>query len=205
MKPFYAIDVSLWSYKGGAIPVEKWEEVKAAGYEMAIVGLWTGAYINESAVGSLENARAAGLRIAAYYIHHDGNTPEFHLQKAKEAAGYLFNELEFLAIDIEVKPVTLETILRAVELVKEENLIPVIYTAGWFWNQYMYGVTELSDTPLWTADYDGDEDINKIHKYGGWEYCFGKQYIGDSKDLFSEMQVDASIFRGSPNDSPTEG
>jgi len=68
---------------------------------------------------------------------------------------------------------------------------PGIYTAGWWWRDFMDNTTEFSDVPLWAADYNGTTDIDDVRMFGGWTKASGKQW---AEKLPSGAGLDQNVF-----------
>lgn len=56
-----------------------------------------------------------------------------------------------------------------------------IYTGKWVWDQRGYPPA-WSRLPLWTADYNGDPDLDHVTLYGGWTFASGKQFTSTPID-----------------------
>lgn len=54
-----------------------------------------------------------------------------------------------------------------------------IYTAAWWWNDYMKGSTAFSFMPLWFAHWDWQETLDLAIPFGGWTRGVMKQTQGD--------------------------
>ena len=58
-----------------------------------------------------------------------------------------------------------------------------IYSAAWYWNNYLAGIDEFADRPLWVVDWDGVAGENIWNQFGGWESYAIKQYQGTTTYL----------------------
>jgi hypothetical protein len=58
---------------------------------------------------------------------------------------------------------------------------PGVYSGGWYFAQYLPGVTAWADRDLWDSDYDGVPDVDHgFRPYGGWTARAIKQHVGTS-------------------------
>ena len=56
-----------------------------------------------------------------------------------------------------------------------------LYASAYMWNTIMGGsdrCQHFGDLPLWYAHYDGVENFNDFHAFGGWDQPYAKQYKG---------------------------
>lgn len=56
-----------------------------------------------------------------------------------------------------------------------------IYTGKWVWDQQGYP-SAWRHLPLWTADYNGDADLDHVTLYGGWTFASSKQWTSTPVD-----------------------
>ncbi|MDD1678718.1 MAG: hypothetical protein LUO93_05990 [Methanomicrobiales archaeon] len=183
------VDVSVYS---GEIPVGKFDQIRDAGYDVVVVGLWHGASVNPYANRQAHAAFEAGLHVAAYVF--------LATWSGKNGANQVYSGLEpldpdvrdslnFVAIDCEADS-DAEMINGAIGMVNVFKLRPVIYTAKWWWEGK--GL-DFSQFPLWDAYYDEDSDVDfPSHLYGGWTKVIGEQWQGTT-DLFG-INVDLNWF-----------
>jgi hypothetical protein len=71
--------------------------------------------------------------------------------------------------------------------------LPGIYTGRWWWTVYVNDTTEFMDRALWTSEYDGIPDPNRVTLYGGWRECRIKQHIGTST-LAGQGGIDQNVL-----------
>ena len=74
-----------------------------------------------------------------------------------------------------------------------------IYTAAWFWGDWLG--TEFSYLPLWAAQYDGIPYPGVFNPFGGWSQCEIKQYRGTTQLVIPNVDLNQS--RGAP-EAPRE-
>jgi hypothetical protein len=162
--------------------------------ELLVCNLWTGRERIAGTEDALRTAREAGLLTAGYVVVHDGRTAEEHWAQAVVAAGAELPYLRFVAVDVEVEPVSVPTIRAACDLVAGAGLRPCIYTGRWFWRDRLGDPHDLADVPLWAAEY-GRPPWQVRLDYGGWspDSLVGHQHAGTH--AMGGLQVDANAFR----------
>ena len=162
---------------------------KAAGWDLLVVNLWTGASSPSPARANLANARQAGMLTAGYTVVNNlsGNTA---INKAATAAGPEWAHLAFVSVDVEVAT-TAAIVREAVNGLRAQGKLVCIYTGGWFWNSFTLAGQDFGDVPCWLADYDGNPalDTAPLTKLGP---VIGKQYR-NSHNL-GGVTVDANTF-----------
>jgi len=166
-------------------------EAQDVGYEALIVNLHTGKLTNLGAVESLRKARLRGMETAAYFALSSQNGA-WHVGEALKAAGSEWENLRFVAIDVELTWVTPQQVRDAVREVTRLGARPIIYTANWFWKQHFGNSTEFRNLPLWDADYDNVERFDPFPTYGGWTERVGKQYTNEARDV--KFIADGNVF-----------
>ena len=67
-----------------------------------------------------------------------------------------------------------------------------LYSAYWYWTQYMGNTTDFNFMPLWFADFDGIPDLNIHPAFGGWSNAHMKQYKGDQ--YFAGIWCDVNYY-----------
>lgn len=191
METLQAIDISKYQGKPSR---SWWRELKADGWELAIVGSWHGLSANEHVAINLANARAAGLKIATY-VALNNRPGDAAVRMAKSLiGGVLWDSLSFVAIDCEVDGITNSIIEDAIQEVGKLKQRPIIYTAHWWWVGHYGDEQGFSHIPLWNAFYDQDPDIDFSRRpYGGWSDVVGEQYTGTTQLL--GIGVDKNTFR----------
>lgn len=182
-----AIDASF-----SLIPESAFHHFKVEGYDLFIQGLWTALVVPGNPLGNLRAAKAAGLKIAAYIAINGSRPGNEHVDKGRDAAGDLWEDLEFVAVDVEVVGIQLKHIQQAIARVQSLNQRPVIYTGRWFWIDRLGNPQTFARYPLWTADYDG-KPVIEPPGYGGWVKAVGKQYQGSMR--LHGVTVDLNVFR----------
>lgn len=188
----FGVDVSVYS---GEISPEKWKAIKAAGYELAVVGVWHGASTNGYAAQQLESARAAEMCLAAYVALAPGRSGAQQVDEGnKVVPGHLRGSLNFVAIDAELGGLTVAMIGDAIGRARELGYRPVIYTGRWWWVDHFGDPSDFADIPLWAAHYDSDPSVDTVPLYGGWgrDKLMGKQYKGST--LLHGVNVDLNWF-----------
>jgi hypothetical protein len=164
-----AVDVSVYS---GEITADKWREIKALGYEVAVIGLFHGQTANRFANQQGFAAREAGM-ISAGYIYlapWTGKNGEEQVLTGLQTLGAgLAKDLNFVAIDCECDGISKEMIWDAVATVRSEGLRAAIYTARWWWKDHFGDPHDFAGVPLWSAYYDNDPDLDfPKMPYGNW-------------------------------------
>jgi len=83
-----------------------------------------------------------------------------------------------------------------------------LYTAEWYWEQYMNNTSEFNFMPLWYAWYPKDElprlQIPTERQFGGWTIAKTHQYIGNT--YFAGIWCDVNYYEGGvviPPEEPT--
>lgn len=163
------------------------------GWKLLIVNLWTGRTVPDGAQRALQLWREAGGLTAAYIVVHDGVTAAMCVARAKAAAGDEWKRLAFVAVDVELEPITRETIETACALIEQDQLRPAIYTSRWFWQTRLNDSPDLANAgrPLWDADYSHPPSLDSPN-YGGWTARVGCQYRGNKS--IDGVTVDLNIF-----------
>lgn len=169
----------------------EWAEARLAeGYELLIQDLWTGNRLVKVAEENLRTWREAGGRVAAYFCIHDATDIDTHFSRAREGAGGEWGNLAFLAIDVEIEPVSVASVLYAADLVLEAGLRPVVYTGYWFWAGKMGNPTGCEHLPLWDASYGTEPALEMTYRYGGWEVRAIHQFRGTTNIDGVEVDLD---------------
>lgn len=176
----------------------EWAQARLAeGYELLIQDLWTGNAVVGGAEASLRIWREAGGRIAAYFCIHDATDIDTHFAKARYAAGLEWEYLEFLAIDVEIEPCSVASVLYAADLVLEAGLKPVVYTGYWFWAEKMGNPSGCEHLPLWDASHGIDPSLEMSYRYGNWSQRAIHQFQGttnlDGVDVDLNLVDDALL------------
>jgi hypothetical protein len=164
---------------------------RAEGYELFVGDLWTGNRPVPGIEQAMRTWREAGGKIAGYFCAHDATPLETHFQAAKKSAGAEWNNLRFVAVDVEIDPASEQGVLAACQRVVDEGKRVVLYTARWFWVGRMGDPQSCATYPLWDAHY-GVHPTLEAPGYGGWSGKVGHQYQ-DTTDL-EGVDVDINVF-----------
>ncbi|MGE3911802.1 MAG: GH25 family lysozyme, partial [Chloroflexota bacterium] len=68
-----------------------------------------------------------------------------------------------------------------------------IYTAGWWWREFMDNTRDFAEVPLWLAQYDGIPQVDVVSLFGGWLRASGKQWAVKLPD---GGELDRNVFLG---------
>jgi hypothetical protein len=174
--------------------------------------LWTG---NRTPGGpqlvqrALRTWRECGGVTAGYFVVHDWPNPDSeepkalrHFEAARLAAGGAngpggeWDHLRWVAVDVEIEPVTASTILEAAGYITNDGLRPVVYSGAWFWPEvggragHLHAVSQL---PAWVSDTTGNiPDLAAWRRFAGWTEAVGKQYA--TGVLLDGVEVDLNVF-----------
>lgn len=164
-----------------------WEQVKAAGYEFAILRIGYRGYGEEGTLNAdenfeqnLENARKAGIDIGVYFFSQAINEEE-----AKEEADYVLEHLKGQELQMPVvydPEHILEDEARTDDVTGEqftsnaETFCKIIEKAGYdamiysnmLWEAYELDLKKLSDYPIWYADYEALPQTP--YRFSMWQY-----------------------------------
>ena len=188
-----ALDVSLYS---GDIQTYQWEQAKARGYDLAIVGAWHGAEANTYAQSTLGSAMSGGILVASYCALNDMDG-RYAVMQALAACGEHTRYLKFMSLDVELKGVSSKILMDAINAVNDADVRPCIYTSRSKWSELMSNSTIASsgNIALWDANYNDGPTLKLAKPYGGWSasQVVGKQYQGSNTRL--GFNADLSVFR----------
>ena len=185
-----AIDISNWS---GEVTEAQFKAARLAGCSRVIVALNN----LPLAQRQLRNAVAAGLETQVYIYYYFAQNVADRTRSCLAAIEGL--PVKRVWIDCEDEKHSLEARYLANRIRVTRDLIrtlgyePGIYTAAWWWNKYMAGITEFADLPLWDALWDKDADIDAV-KYGGWVTPEMSQHTNDTH--FAGIWCDINSYRG---------
>lgn len=146
--------------------------------------LWTAIEQPPARVESLRTAKNAGLDIAGYISLNNSGSGANHVMSGKAGVpDDLWDAMEFVAVDVELRGITEQQILRAVEAVESLGQKVVIYTSWNAWNNLVApgNPTSLKHIPLWNALWDRNPDFDfPTLRYGGWvdSMVFMEQWSG---------------------------
>lgn len=183
-----------------------WQEVKAAGFEFAIIRL---GYRGYGTTGSLnvdvefernvKNAKAAGLDVGVYFFAQAINEEE-----AKEEARFVIDNLNGINLDLPVvydpesilddvartdnvtgEQFTKNTIAFCEEI-KNAGYDPMVYS-NMLWEAYKLDLEQLSDYRIWYADYEPHPQTPYDFEF--WQYTNEAQVNGISGNSDLNIQL----------------
>lgn len=178
------VDVS--AYQGNI----DWQKVKQSGITFAIVrlgyrGYESGKLVKDDyAVKNLEGARAAGLKVGAYFF-----SQALSIKEADEEIAFMMDVLDGflpdmpLVLDWEIPTSDARTAkmdartltdiqLHYCKVIREKGYEPMIYI-NWHQSENLYYLSELEDYPFWLALYQ--DRMTYPWKVEMWQYtCTGK-------------------------------
>ena len=192
MTTIHGLDISKYA---GPVGLAEWQRAYKEGQRVAVVGSWHGVDANHFAFQNLDHARLAGFLTATYIVLNALDGAEA-VKRAAAACGSEWEQLKFVALDIEVDGVTWGIIADAKAAIG--RVLPkakvCIYTGSWFWRGHLNNPTWGIDLslPLWDSRYDGQPDLAFPDPYGCWTELIGRQYQGTNKAL--GFSTDLSVF-----------
>ena len=164
-----------------------WEQVKAAGYEFAILRIGYRGYGEEGTLNAdekfeqnLKNARKAGMDAGVYFFSQAVNEEE-----AKEEADFVLEHLKgqelqmpvvydpehILEDEARTDGVTGEQFTQNAKVfckaIEEAGYDAMIYS-NMLWEAYELDLEKLSDYPVWYADYE--EFPQTPYRFSMWQY-----------------------------------
>ena len=164
-----------------------WEQVKAAGYEFAILRIGYRGYGEEGTLNAdekfeqnLENARKSGMDVGVYFFSQAVNEEE-----AKEEADFVLEHLKgqelqmpvvydpehILEDEARTDGVTGEQFTQNAKVfckaIEEAGYDAMIYS-NMLWEAYELDLEKLSDYPVWYADYE--ELPQTPYRFSMWQY-----------------------------------
>ncbi len=179
--PTRAVDASF-----DQLTVNEANCLKRASWPVYIQCLWTAAEQPGVRVVSLRTAMNAGLLVAGYISLNANSSGSWHVAQGR--AGIpddIWDALDFVAIDVELRGITISNIREAVIDVEALGKKAVIYTSWNAWNNYVIpsNSSALSErgVPLWNALWDKNPDFDfPTLRYGGWgdDQVFMEQWSG---------------------------
>ena len=157
---------------------EHLEALKVRGVELFIQCLWTGAEQPDPRISNLRCALNVGLPVAGYGSFLESATSNDHGRRHMEwvrsgVPDDIWRALKFVAVDIELPSIGISAIAGAVNWLREDGKLPIIYTSYNAWVNLVKPsnspVLSNMGVPLWNAYWDQDPDIDfpKL-RYGGW-------------------------------------
>ena len=164
-----------------------WEQVKAAGYEFAILRIGYRGYGEEGTLNAdekfeqnMENARKAGIDVGVYFFSQAVNEEE-----AKEEADFVLEHLKgqelqmpvvydpehILEDEARTYGVTGEQFTQNAKVfckeIEEAGYDAMIYS-NMLWEAYELDLEKLLDYPVWYADYE--ELPQTPYRFSMWQY-----------------------------------
>ena len=179
----------------GAVSRASHRQMRAAGIEVAIVGLWHGIDANRFALNSLANAKAEGLGIGGYVVVNT-RPGRGAVRAGKQVAGVHWDDMLTVAVDVEIRGVTEAILADAIDEVRVLGRKPSLYTGNWFWDIWR---TELGRYPrgaenigAWIAVYNGIKTLASAGTRPGYGPIVGHQYTGSTRAFGTT--VDFNVF-----------
>ena len=167
--PDYCQGIDVSRYQG----VIDWEQVAASGVKFAAIRATVGDYYTDPTfAANWAGAKAAGLLVTAYHVVKPGCDINGQMDLLNEATGGLQFDLPPV-LDVELHDDSLPTMVGftvrgCVDLLMERYPVrPIIYTARWFWNDYVRPLDLASDCPLWVASYS--DTATEPYMPTGWD------------------------------------
>ena len=184
-------DYSKWQ---GEVSLGSHSNMKAAGVEAVIPGLWHGLDANPYALNSLANAQRAGLLIGGYIVvvARDGREV---VRLGKQAAGEHWKDMFGVAIDIEIRGITEANFANAFDEVRVHKQRPLLYTGNWFWDIWRMELghyPDVGEPDSWVAVYNGIKTLEAAGTRPGYGPVIGHQYTGSTAAFGTT--VDFSVF-----------
>ncbi|KKN84441.1 hypothetical protein LCGC14_0289030 [marine sediment metagenome] len=179
--PTRAVDASF-----DQLTLEEAQCLKSARWPVYVQCLWTATEQPGPRVLSLRTAQEAGLSIAGYISLNDVYGGAYHIDSGRAGVpNDLWDALDFVAVDVELRGIAIPNILQAIDWVEELGKRAVLYTSYNAWRNYVIpgNSSAVSDrgTPLWNAIWDKHPDFDyPTLRYGGWQddQVFMEQWSG---------------------------
>jgi len=190
------IDVSRWQ---GEI---NWNAVAAAGYRFAVVRATIGNYYTDPRFYENWNgARGAGVLVSAYHVVAPDRPADSQIDRFFDVLGARKSDLP-LVLDIElshdISPADITVCIKdcAHKVEQRDGRKPIIYTAGWFWNNQVLESPEWSAYDLWVANYG----VSAPSLPTGWSEWKIWQYSDKGQVPGIAAATDLNWFAGSHDD-----
>ena len=183
-----------------------WEQVKAAGYEFAILRIGYRGYGEEGTLNAdekfeqnMENARKAGIDVGVYFFSQAVNEEE-----AKEEADFVLEHLKgqelqmpvvydpehILEDEARTDGVTGEQFTQNAKVfckeIEEAGYDAMIYS-NMLWEAYELDLEKLLDYPVWYADYE--ELPQTPYKFTMWQYSSTGSVAGIEGNVDLNIQL----------------
>ena len=192
------VDFSVWQGRVSRMVLGRMKDDNVRG---VCVGSWHGLSANPYVEDILLDARDLGLGTATYAVVNarDGKQT---IGLARDACGAAWPHLSFVAIDVEIRGVTLQIIRDARKHIEVLGQTPWLYSARWFlswWAQELGSSPNagfMEGLPLWYALYNGRADLDSdpdLGLWGPWRGpVAGHQYTGSTSAYGTT--VDFNVF-----------
>jgi len=167
------------------------------GYDIFVQDVWTGIGSPLPSYWNLYDSLEAKNISAAYNVINGARPGDEQIDEGHRVIGDLWNEMNFIAVDVEVNGITVEIVRQALDHVRTLGQRAILYSGGWFWadpNRWADGAndpTDFRDEKLWTSDYTKTPTL-LAPGYGGWETAVGHQHKGTT--FRHGVEVDLNVF-----------
>ena len=158
------VDLSAWQ------ETVNWNGLKEAGYEVAIIKLGEGFTLTDTFVEQINAAVANGFKVGVYYYSH-----AFSKEQARQEANWVSEQINCYLpscpeagiwfdfedpsiLDNAIDDLT-EICIAFVEQVKANGLDYVGVYTSYSWFTYHLDMNALGNIPLWTAQYNYQDDL----------------------------------------------
>lgn len=146
---------------------------RTQGISLFIQGLWTAAEAPPFARHNILTAQRTGLDIAAYISINGTQNGAWHVDRGRHVLGNEWNDLLFVAIDVELPGIAVNRIWEAINRTRELGQTPIIYTSYNAWHSLVWprNPSDFSRAgiPLWNAYWDESNDVDFAYlPYGSW-------------------------------------
>lgn len=133
----------------------------------------------------VDTLRGAGYPVGAYWWLYRDVPVQQQVKDAMDFMNFIDLNPKFTYPDFETYQNTIPTLVQIKEACQrqEDSGRPAgVYTSEYMWSLIGSPVDPyLSSLPLWTANYNWQQDLN-VPMYGGWTACVGHQYLGGVQD-----------------------
>ena len=147
------MDVSRWQ---GQVA---WQKARAADFHYVFIRATIGDdYVDPRFYANWDGAREAGFMVSAYHVVTPNRPAEAQVAALLDVLDDRRSDLP-LVVDVErrdgTSPPQITSCVRdCLRLVHEwEGRRPIVYTARWYWNQYVLPAPDWREYDLWVASY----------------------------------------------------
>ncbi len=148
--------------------------------------LWTGSEQPGPRVISLRTAQQTGLLLGGYISLTSAHTGAWHVASGRAGVpDDLWGAMDFVAIDIELRGITIPNILQAIDAVEALGKKATLYTSYNAWVNYVIPgnspAVSARGIPLCNALWDKNPDFDfPTLRFGGWtdDQVFMEQWSG---------------------------